>query len=82
MPKSDNGEHKIRMAIAARDKLAAHVNRLELELFKGLPKMFEDEVNTRKAEIEALRKTLAKAERKVTGGRRAKAPDPQMVMFE
>lgn len=83
MPKKNDADHKMHIAIAEVDKLATEVKRLERELFRGLPKMFEDEANTRKAQLEGLRRQLAKAERRASGGgSRAKRLDPQLVMFE
>lgn len=69
MPNKNDADHKMRLAVAERDKLAAEVKRLERELFRGLSKMFEDEVNTRKAQLVGLRKQLAKAERCCAGRR-------------
>jgi hypothetical protein len=43
---------------SARAKVQSEVDRLERELFRDLPRMFEPEIVTRKAEIEALRKSI------------------------
>jgi hypothetical protein len=82
MPKTSNAEHKRGAAMATRARIAREVERLERELFRGLPHMFEDEVNVRKKELEALRKTLARADRQVSGARKHKPIDQQTELFK
>lgn len=82
MSKPLNTEHKLRAIQQERDRVAKEVLRRESALCRDLPKLFEDDVNARKKEIEAFRKELAKLERRLGRYSKPTKVDPQLVMLK